>query len=169
MASRPLTEDVLRVFWTVEQKSTDGSYKKYQEEVEGLLFYGYRDQNNTSEIKFPLDLWPDGTHSKEYVYIEKDWTIIEWTVRLAEWPKPSAWCDTLENSMRSICQQGIVVAWCGTEGFFNGPAKLFLPEATGNSIYAAYLPAHGMACSANLNEGYQGLSTETLLKLRAAI
>ena len=169
MTLQLLTENELKIFWTVEEKSAGGCYRKYQEETDGILLYGYWRKSFTNGSKFPLHLWPDGTLAKKYVYQDKDWTIVEWTVRIAQWPTSSAWCNTLEDSMKFFCQQGALVAWCGQEGFFENPTNLFLPEVTQSSIYAGYSPRHGMICSAYLKKPYVGLSDQSLVNLRNAI
>lgn len=169
MTLQLLTEDVLKIFWTVEEKSASGCYRKYQEEADGILLYGYWNQLFTNESNFPLHLWPDGTLAKKYLYQDKGWTIVEWTVRVAQWPTPSAWCNTLEGSMRTLCQQGALVAWCGNEGFFEYPTNLFLSEASQSGIYAGYSSRYGMMCSAFLKKPYSELDSQSLLDLRTAI
>ena len=168
MLSR-ITKDVLNVFWTMEQPLKNQSHVRQQDEVAGMLIYGFWKQPYTdTDCVFPLHFWTHTCAEKRYLYRYDDCHVVEWTLRIIDWPESELWNDMLRKTMEYICCNGASVAWCGLEGAYQEPHRLFVPE-TQDGIYAAYTSRYGMMMHALLDSLYCELSDLELVKLRNII
>lgn len=161
------TIDSLGIFWTF-----DSDKEKYQDEVDGLVFYGYWEKPFPQEILDHVDdfleLWRHGQiEIKPRVWDGRENCNLSIEVRIIEWPI-NHWNNSVEESLRWFVKHGAVIAWCGAE--CSSPSlDVFSSEESSGGIYAAYTPKTGFMCKSGLYEEYDELGEEEHAKLRRAL
>jgi hypothetical protein len=161
------TKDSLGIYWTF---SVDGD--RYQDEVSGLIFYGYWKKNFSEDVVNNLDgfvkIWADSeieVKSRLWEGAENCNFSIE--VRIDRWPEKD-WMTCVKESLKWFSNQGAEIAWCGGE--YSGPSlNVFDPEDTSGGIYAAYTCHTGFVCKSGLNEEYIELGEREITNLKNAI
>jgi len=152
------TEDALDIVWTSDQG---------QDFRKGLYAYGFFTDPKRQSPAFPVSLWPVGTlfHSRRLT--DEKWVVIMWTILPGSWPEPDQWCPIIEGTLRVLSDDDAVVSWCGLEGSFEVPPRLFDPAATSNGVYAMMVSGR-FACSAQLGRTYESLSRADLMRFMDA-
>jgi len=163
-----LTEEILYIFWSFQDKSKDNSNRTFQEEVPGVLAYGYWEKGKLGSLSFPYTVWPQGTVLRRHFLTGENWEVLEWKIRIDEWPKPDAWCDVLKETLQVMHKNGAKVAWFGRDNHFADPPYLFSPHYMTDSVYAVYF-ANQFVCAAHLGKPYESISDDLLLALHALI
>jgi hypothetical protein len=148
-----LTEESLGVFWLGE-------------EADGILAYGLWPGNVAPEPLFPRELWPADTECRAGRLTGAGWEILMWTIKIADWPRPSDWEETIRGTLARMISAGALLAWLGLEGHFADPPSLFAEEEMSGSVYSVLSPSLGFICKALLGSQFQTISDEDLQKLR---
>jgi hypothetical protein len=149
------TRDALGVFWRGE-------------EVDGMIFYGYRGSLENPAVPvlnalLPLELWPAGSDYRLTKMFDDGWRVNVWDFKPSEWPVQ--WRAVVEATLESICEQGASIAWCAVEGMFVDPPWLFLPEEMSGGVYAARSAETGFLCHTDIDEEFVRLTDDQLLRL----
>lgn len=165
---KQLTEHSLGIFWLVEEIDKSGSLLKYHQETDGIMMYGYWIGYLPDALSFPYALWPKGTLVKDHLLTGDNWTILEWVIRIIEWPARDMWQSILMKTLDVMCTNGAQIAWCGVEGHFADPPRLFDPEYM-QGVYAYLAPGIGFVCSAQLGCPMEYLDSKQLTRLRSII
>lgn len=155
------TRDSLGVFWHFE----DG-----QQEMDGLLIYGYWPKKPDVYPRFPLGLWPKGTEWKNYEYVSADTgrpqRVNEWTVKIARWPRPEDWKKLIRQTLRAHIDGGATIAWCGLEGGYAEPPELFEDKAF---VWAILNKSGRFCCESELDGEFRLLTKEQKAAFRQPI
>lgn len=156
------TIESLGIYWTFESDTEEN----YQDEVDGLIFYGYWGDKpfelpshesfisfwGDSEIELKMRIW-DGERMAKLsieIYIKK-------------WPSEKNWMHCIKQSLIWFIEAGARIAWCGTES--STPSiDIFDSSRSLGGMYAAFSPEIGFFCNSNLNDTYEELSNEQMLK-----
>lgn len=133
--------------------------------VEGLLAYGLWRGEDPLCPRFPVELWPAGTHTSDWRLFGAGWTVWMWTIRISQWPVTETWEQTLHGTLERMIEAGALIAWCGLEGGFADPPSLFHPEEMSESVYAVLTPSDGFACKARLGEEFSTFENGDLSRL----
>jgi hypothetical protein len=158
------TIDSLGIFWTCE---SDG--EKYQEEVNGLIFYGFWKTGFPQEILDKTDtfrkIWSDsGVEIKPRTWAGDFNANLSIEVRIDKWPM-DCWDFCIEQSLKWFIEFGAQVAWCGSE--YSSPSlDVFNLDESSGEIYAAYSNETGYVCRSGLLDEYQELKAEDLQKFK---
>lgn len=158
------TLDEIYIFWS---SADPKSGEVFQDEVPGLIFYGYGDASWSTESVYEKfsEIWRD-THSE---IKSRDWQgegmcqgAME--LKINEWPDPDKWLIYLEASLRSFVEAGALISWCGDEN--SSPALEALnPGNDSGSVYAAYSDKGGFIYASGLCDDYKELDDEDLKKI----
>lgn len=164
------TKESLGIFWTFETRS-DG--EKYQDEVAGLIFYGYWNSDLSEQVQkcvttFIAIFGKENVETKLRKWEGEGNCNYSIEVFIKSWPSEQQWLHCIENCLRWFTDKGAVIAWCGSE--LCGPTlDVFnLGDSTG-SVYAAYSPNIGLLCNSGLNDEYRGLETNQLIKIKTLL
>ena len=153
-----LTEEALDIVWTGDEG---------QDFRKGVYAYGFFADQKRQSAPFPVSLWPAGTLFRSRRLTDENWVVIMWIVLPSSWPEPDQWCPMIERTLKALGDGEAVVAWCGLEGSFEVPPRLFDPDATSNGVYAMMVSGR-FACSAQLGRTYESLSRADLIKFMDA-
>ncbi len=158
------TIESLGIFWTFTT-----SQEKFQDEVDGLIFYGYWKNDFFKEKLASLEtfksIWGEGKIEVRSIIWEGDSNCnFSVEVRILMWPEQS-WILCIEDSLKWFTKQGACIAWCGTE--YSTPSlDIFELGEVSDEIYAAFTSNTGFLCNAGLYDEYSNLSKEDIFKLR---
>jgi hypothetical protein len=165
------TKESLGIYWTFESKDEKGQVKKFQDEVDGLIFYGYWDKNFSNiaildSISF-VSIW--GCDADVQIHT-RNWSgesncNYSIDVCLKAWPNEQKWFERVEKALRWFTHRGAILTWCGTE-LCSPSLDVFDPENASGSIYAAYNTDVGFICNSSLSDEYEELSPQQLIKFR---
>lgn len=122
--TRSRTREALGIFW-------------HGEEVDGFLVYGYWPSSGVPEPPLSPRSWSDLVQWSPQQLTGPGWTVWMWEVRVWRWPAPSDWPSLIAGLLRGVLQGGARVAWCGFEGVFVDPPKLFDPLEMSGGVWAA--------------------------------
>ena len=105
------TKSSLRIIWT-----SHGERGVHQDEVPGMVFYGYWDSGvlpETVDQGFSR-CWQSGRfESTVRRWPENNVLSIE--TRLVTWPAPTVWLSAIERCLHWFVECGAIVSWCGDE------------------------------------------------------
>lgn len=133
----------------------------------GVIAYGLRRQDSTSNPLFPSGAWPVGTEVEEFRLTGDAWEVVRWDILVVKWPNPANWPDVIRQTLSSLLQSEAVVAWLGQEGGFCDPPYLFDPECMTGAVFAA-LTSDIFLCPLDPDEPLRSLSDQELAQLRMA-
>ncbi len=155
------TKESLSIFTSFT--SREGTF---QDEVDGLVFYGYWNNNVPSiydiDFKKFRKCWSTSEITTNHRTSEVEgYAQLSIELRIHTWPDEGSWFVFLENSLKWFVRQGATVSWCGTE-FSSSDLGSCLSDSSSGNIYAAYTDERGFVCEAGLTDEYQELSHETL-------
>lgn len=155
------TKGSLGIFWTLVDDSGDC----YQDEVPGLIFYGYGSGDLGRQ---PVDnrctfeaIW-NGCADVRF----RDWdgdrmSNMSAEVKIHSWPDEAEWSSLVRRSLEWFVDGGAAVSWCGSE--LSSPSLgVFSPVQGCGSVYAAYSKCVGFVCGSGLGDEYQDLSPSQL-------
>ena len=155
------TKESLGIFWSCTTEEG-----VHQEEVDGLLFYGYwtdclalsptLDYENFEKCWVPSNVSIQHRRSEVERYAQ-----FSVDLRIHTWPSPTQWIICIEKSLKWFTRQGAAISWCGTEYSSADVGTSFSNSSSGN-IYAAYSDDTGLVYGSGLNDEYQELSLEIL-------
>jgi len=157
------TLDSLGVFWTFE--SSEG---KYQEEVDGIIFYGYWEIDFNSLILENIQQFKDIWNDFNVEVRPRTWegrlnSDISIELKINKWSVDD-WDNCLQKSLKWFINLGAEIAWCGGE--YSGPSlDVFSDNECSNEVYAAYTTNAGYICNSGLNDEYKPLEKKDLIKL----
>ena len=121
--SKRLTRNSLGIFWRGE-------------EVEGILVYGFWDNTLAKEPVFPTKVWGSDVEWKTRRLFGDTWVVWLWEIRVSKWPSTSEWSNVIRMTLEAMKTEGAKVAWCGLEGFFVEPPKLFDSTIMSGGVWA---------------------------------
>lgn len=155
-----ITRDSLGIFWKFQLED-----EQYQDEVGGLIFYGFWKKNFPGDIQNSISdfqsIWLGSTvffNPRVWESISNAQLSIE--VRIDHWPSVG-WLDYIEKSLKWFVDLGAQVSWCGTE--FSSPSlAIFDVDESAGEIYAAYSNSLGLICKSDLFEEYKELGPDDL-------
>jgi hypothetical protein len=168
------TREGLGIFWIVSEANGEGELEKYHKEVDGFTIHSlWREEPDDAIAKRVVKkikrIWPQGAikvHPSPVFAEEYSDLCID--VRVLEWPNQNEWMSILERTLKFFCDLGAKVAWIGIEGSFAWP-RLFEPDTMKETVYAAYMPSHGLLVGSSLDEELRFLSREEMSKLRETL
>lgn len=161
------TKESLGIFWTFEKLDNSNKTINYQDEVDGLIFYGFW-ENGLPEKSLALDSFSEiwrraDIRTKLRKWNEENYRVYSIEVYIKTWPEESSWRECIKSSLMWFQGQGALVAWCGGED--SSPSiDVFNPELASGNVYAASAANVGFLCNASLNDEHQELQDEQLLK-----
>jgi hypothetical protein len=163
------TNQSLGIFWTFERLDDIGHVIKYQDEVDGLTFYGHWKDKCPNELALDsfIGLWKGANiQARLTKWDDENYRCYSLDVRIEKWPNDDQWKAYIECSLQWFVAQGAVVSWCGNEDC-SPSLDVFNPDLSPGSIYAAYTPETGFLCnSASLHDEYQELQDKQLLQVK---
>jgi len=161
------TIDSLGIYWTF-----GSGEDKYQDEVDGIIFYGYWKTPFPKGILNNLDAFKQIWRNSDVEIKPRVWEgtgncDLSIEIRIDKWPE-RLWASCIEKSLKWFVQLGADVAWCGGE--YSSPSlDVFNYEESSGEIYGAYSCEAGFLCKSGLYEEYSALGMEELTKLKRAI
>ncbi len=93
--------------------------------MEGILVYGFWDNTLAEEPVFPSEVWGSDVEWRARKLFGDVWVVWLWEIRVSKWPSPSEWSNIIRKTLEAMRAAGAKVTWCGLEGFFVEPPKLF--------------------------------------------
>ncbi|MDE1465695.1 hypothetical protein [Spartinivicinus poritis] len=164
------TIESLGIYWMFEEYSGG---EKYQDEVDGLIFYGYwlrgsERENFVYDDVFQL-IWGEGrVETKSRKWGNAGICNFSIEIYIKCWPIELEWKKKIESSLRWFIDNGAVISWCGAE-YCSPSLEVFDPDNNAGSIYAAFTSETGLICNSELHEEYQELNSDQLNKLKTII
>lgn len=161
------TIDSLGIYWTF-----DTGKEKCQDEVDGLIFYGYWKKHFSEHRLNNLDVFQEFWRNSEVEIKARIWEGSEncnfsIEVRIDKWPLEH-WNNCIKKSLKWFVLHGADIAWCGAE--YSSPSLgVFNYKEPSGEIYAAYTRETGVLCKSGLHEEYCELGEEELTKLKRVI
>jgi hypothetical protein len=156
------TKSSLGIYWSIADPS---SGKVYQDEVSGLIFYGYWRRGYASSIADNLSefkaVWDGGVDIKPREWDGEDVSNMSIEVKINVWPDKVGWISCIEKSLRWFVDGGALVSWCGTE-MSSPELDVFIPEGSSGSIYAAYSKKVGLLVGSGLEEEFRELDEKQI-------
>ncbi len=163
------TRESLGIFWTFEEFDESGETVSYQDEVDGLIFYGYWKKSLPEELLDPdsiSKLWKGADiQTKLIKWDEESYNCYSIEIYIKTWPEESFWEENIKCSLLWFCKQGAVLSWCGAEDC-SPSTDVFDPDLASGNVYAAYAPKVGFICNSPLYGEYQELQDEQLLQFK---
>lgn len=155
------TKESLGIIWSFQ---TEAGIR--QDEVDGLIFYGFWNEDDIDKSNLSLDEfkrnWPMLSISTKHRLSNVENTAqLSIEIKIDQWPNEDQWLGCIETSLKWIVEQGAAIAWCGTEYSSSHVSKLLSDSSSGN-IYAAFSNRRGFVCDAGLEDEFKELSLETL-------
>ncbi|MFY1918496.1 hypothetical protein ACOTJG_26485 [Achromobacter xylosoxidans] len=149
------TSASLGIYWTFVDKN---SGEIYQEEVPGLIFFGYWKEGYSSDVPKNISsfksIWADFSEIKVREWVGEDLSNLSFEMKINLWPTEGRWKESVEASLRWFVNRGALISWCGGE--FSSPSlDVFRPDCHAGSIYAAYCNSVGFICGSSLNSEYK--------------
>ena len=168
-----ITKESLGIYWTFEEYNLQVKKSNfYQEEVDGIIFYGYWNRELPKKLLALSDfikLWLNSeieVKLRKYDSVEYNCYSLE--VRIIQFPNCFLWKKTLKNSLNWFNKQGAIVSWCGDE-YSNALIDIFDSKLASGNVYAAYNSKVGFICNSSLNQEYQDLTDEQLLEFKNSL
>jgi hypothetical protein len=157
----------LGVFWT---DMDPVSKEIYQEEVPGLIFYGYWSplRPGCVDVGAFEEVWNGGVKAKIQRWEGERTCSLSVEVKINVWPDSAKWAAYIEQSLRWFIGNGAVLSWCGGElsspslDVFDGP------NASG-SVYAAFSEEVGFYCGSGLEDEYEDVCDDDLLSFKRVL
>jgi hypothetical protein len=118
-----ITKNSLGIFWEGE-------------EVDGILVYGYWDSAVAEEPVFPNEVWESNAEWKTSELHDEKWSVWLWQIRVLNWPSTLEWIDRVRKTLEAMRTGRAKVSWCGIEGFFSDPPKLFDSAEMSGGVWA---------------------------------
>ncbi|MFJ4196043.1 hypothetical protein [Pseudomonas sp. NPDC089534] len=153
------TAESLGIFWSCEDPATGNVC---QDEVSGLIFYGYWSQGFTPGFADRLEafeaIWQGRAQFKPRLWEDASLSDLSVEVRILAWPCDSDWPSLIERSLAWFVGLGATIAWCGTE--YSSPSiEVFSldDEPWAGNVYAAYSHATGLLLGSGLSAEYREL------------
>lgn len=163
------TIESLGIYWAFIDKS---SGEIYQDEVGGLVFYGYWRDGCPSGIFDNISLfevvWKDYADVKLRKWEGEDMSNLSVEVKINMWPDKLKWLLCIEWSLRWFVENGAIISWCGSE-LCSPSLDIFSSGEGSGSVYAAYSERVGFVCGSGLEEEYQDINTSQLEEFNKAV
>lgn len=157
------TIESLGVFWTFQDASSGDIY---QDEVSGLIFYGYWYDFAKDICKdlcsFEL-IWNGYAEVRPRIWGGSFISDFSLEIYIKSWPSDLLWKTYIEKSLRWFIKNGARVSWCGTE-CCSPSLEVFFPDNSAGTVYAAFNMEAGFACGAGLHEEFLELTSEELAR-----
>ena len=167
------TIESLGIFWTFKSDADIKNSEKYQDEVDGLTFFGYWCESFPEEVIFDTGLFLSQLEEFDAEIKVRRWrgkrsSNCSIDVHIRHWPEEQSWKKTIERSLYWFIERGASIAWCGTE--YSSPSlDVFDPNSSAGSVYAALSPQIGFFCNSGLYEEYKDLTSEQLLCFKQSL
>ena len=153
------TLESLGLFWSVKDPVAG---HVYQDEVSGLIFYGYWSKGFTKELTKELtsfeSIWKGGAEFKSRLWEDESLSDLSIELRITSWPTESMWSLIVKESLEWFVSHGATIAWCGTE--YSSPSiKVFCvdDEQCAGDVYAVYSDKTGLLLGSDLLAEYKEL------------
>lgn len=158
------TIESLGVFWTF----IDGvSGEIYQDEVDGLVFYGYWREKDFGDVvgneSFFETVWEGNADVKFRKWDGEGMSNLSAELKINIWPEKFKWLSCVEQSLRWFVERGAIVSWCGSE-LCSPSLDVFSSVEGSGSVYAAYSESLGFFYGSELEEEYQDMNALQLSK-----
>ena len=154
-AVKPPAREVLTVYW-------DG------EEAAGFIVFAL----GRPRMRRPRDLpdlgWTIEPDVRPSTLTGARWKVAVWYVRVAAWPTPRGFRDSIRRVLCGLVGEGYSVAWIGIDGSFVDPPELFMPESMSGGVLAACSAATGFLVGVDLDQPLRTLADHEMLRLREA-
>lgn len=146
----------------------------------GIIIYGHWNKDIEPDVKFPSEIWPEGSQYKEYRELstnslpdiglhnrkedEPEWTQIRWDIILPSWPI-SDWKEALKKTLQTLIDAGAAVAWCDLETHPPYPPKVFRDNQSKTCVYAYLTKSGDFNCTAFAGQPFQTVSGKEVTML----
>lgn len=166
------TRNSLGIFWGFEDLDEHGKIIKYQDEVDGLTFFGYWKEGLPEKLS-PLDsfvkLWKGAeVQAKVTKWDSENYRCYSVEIHIMKWPDDSDWEKNIRCSLAWFCDQGALMSWCGAEDC-SPSIDVFDDSLSAGNIYAAYAPNIGFKCNSALFERYEELDKSQLKRFKEVL
>lgn len=154
------TIESLGIYWSFESETGC-----YQDEVDGIIFYGYWKEGFTKEIIDKTGEFEDIWKNAEVEMKPRLWkgssncnlSIELWIKRFPE----NGWENSIYSSLKWFLKYGAILSWCGGE--FSSPSlDSFRKNSLSSEVYAAYSQKTGFLCTSDLYDDYSALDDSKL-------
>lgn len=163
------TFESLGIYWAFVDKS---SGEVYQDEVGGLVFYGYWREGCPSEIVGNMSsfeaVWEGRADVKFRKWEGEGMSNLSAEVKINMWPDELKWLSYVEQSLRWFVENGATISWCGSE-LCSPSLDVFSSGEGSGSVYAAYSECVGFVCGSGLEEEYQDVNASQLNEFNKAV
>ncbi|MBB4868244.1 hypothetical protein HNP46_007164 [Pseudomonas nitritireducens] len=157
------TIESLGIYWS---EIDPGSQEMYQDEVVGLIFYGYwsgrQDFEFLERISTFSSIWGGAAelNAREW---DGEWMCnFSIEAKILTWPDGEEWKSVLEDSLKWFVENGAAISWCGSESC-SPSLEVLDPESGAGSVYAIYSKDLGFSCGSELMEEYKDVDDAKLL------
>lgn len=167
------TRASLGIFWTFEEMDNNGDLNSYQDEVDGIVFFGHWPTKLSLALNLNLSSFSDRwlgskTQVKGTTWDSSNYNCYSVEVYVQKWPNQASWMRIVESSLSWFCEQGALLSWCGGETC--SPAlEVFDADSSAGEVYAAYAPSVGFVCNSDLFDDYAELSKNQLEQFKTIL
>lgn len=157
-----ITKGSLGIYWAIPDQS---GRVVYQEEVCGIIFYGYWSCGSIGEFgknsaSFE-DIWSGRVDVRFREWEGQGMSNLSAEVKINSWPDEDEWLICIRRSLEWFVEGGAIISWCGSE--LSSPSlDVFSSVDSSGSVYAAYSERIGFVCGSGLNCEYQDVSPSEL-------
>ncbi|MER0042978.1 hypothetical protein [Pseudomonas sp. MGal98] len=156
------TIESLGIYWSFVDEA---SGEIYQDEVGGVVFYGYWREGGGNEIvnnkpSFET-IWQGCADVKFRKWEGKGMSNLSAEVKMDMWPDNLKWLSYVERSLRWFIENGALISWCGSE-LCSPSLDVFSSVEGSGSVYAAYSEGIGFVCGSGLEQEYQDVNASQL-------
>jgi hypothetical protein len=135
------------------------------EEVDGFTVYGYWPRLQIVPSSLEIDHLGD-RQVKFPRLAGNNWMVGVWDIKIQTWPAANLWSGLIQRALRHVLRSESLVAWCAVEGTFVDPPNLFDLQYMSSGVWAA-CTADGLQFGPpGLDEPFELLTDEQLLKLQ---
>ncbi len=147
--------EVLTVYW-------DG------EEAAGFIVFALGGPNQQRPCVLPGLDWTEEPDVRPSALAGEQWKVAAWYIRVAAWPTPQVFRNSMRRVLCALVEEGYSVAWIGIDGSFVDPPELFIPESMSGGVLAACSKATGFLAGVDLDQPLRALADHEMLRLREA-
>lgn len=152
---RPPAREVLTVYW-------DG------EEAAGFIVFALGGAERQRPCALPDLRWTMEPDVRPSTLAGDQWKVDAWYIRVAAWPTPQVFRDSMRRVLCGLVEEGYSVAWIGIDGSFVDPPDLFMPESMSGGVLAACSASTGFILGVELDQPLRALADHEMLRLREA-
>lgn len=163
------TSDSLGIYWPCIDKVNN---EIYQDEVSGLIFYGFWSHGYSSEVLGNVDsfenIWMGGVDIRFREWSGEAMSNLSIEMKINSWPSKNRWRESIEASLRWFIENGALISWCGGE--WSSPSlAVFMEDQRSGLVYAAFCKSVGFAWGSDLESEYRDVEGSELRKFEQVV